>query len=95
MFVNSAMLAGATGFRRGEFGILDVHTPLHGLFTLASTGPDVWRHRKPWAMIPDNLYKDERTAWEEKLNRCMVERLTRAHNKLDGSLRRGDTDSFW
>ena len=41
------------------------------------------------------MSKDERDEWLRRLHICVENRLRGEYHRLEGSLRRGDTDVFW
>ena len=65
------------------------------IFKAASRGPDIWRHRKPGPLLPGDLTKEERIAWEAKVHHKISERLHAVQSRLEGNLRNCDTDAFW
>ena len=51
--------------RRGEFGIMDAHAPVYCMLRAAGRGPDIMKHRKPKALIPEDLSEGDKKAWLE------------------------------
>ncbi|MFM7983030.1 MAG: hypothetical protein ACKPKO_27270, partial [Candidatus Fonsibacter sp.] len=95
LLANGKLVTCAEAFKRGDFGVFDVRASITALFTAVARGPSIWRHRKPGALVPADMTTEERQAWTASVHSCVETRLLVAHGRLDGSLRRGDTDTFW
>ena len=95
LFANNKLMTCPKEFQRGDFGLFDVHAPLTCVFTAEEKGPSTWKHRRPGPLIPAGMSKDERDEWLRRLHVCVENRLRAEYPRLEGSLRRGDTDEFW
>ena len=82
-------------FRRGDFAVPDVHTPLACLFESSRRGPDIIKQRKPKALIPEGVGEDDKVAWLEQARGHIRAKILNIGQRLDGCLRRGDVDAFW
>ena len=94
LLCNAQILPEVHGFRRGPFGVIDVHTILYAAVKQSNASADVWRHCKPKSLVPDHQDDEARQAWEKAAQEAISKRMELMESTLAGNHRRRDTESL-
>ncbi|MFM7981881.1 MAG: hypothetical protein ACKPKO_21435, partial [Candidatus Fonsibacter sp.] len=74
---------------------MDVHAPVYCAIQTLDKGPGIWKHLRPKALIIENLDGGGKQAWRGRLHITVEAFFAHVGERLEGSLSRDDTNTFW